>query len=241
MKDNHTKKGVWGFVSIPGMESEEDYFKHHLDKYALVKKVIEKKNPKTILDIGVATGIFYSLLENLSRYEIHGIDFVSNFIHVLQKRGIHAKQCNLEKEKLPYGDAIFDLIICDSIIEHTLKPKHLISEIYRALKPGGTFILVTPNATGIMRRWNYLRGRNQFWPLIDNLYSKEYLQRCSVFYAQEELKFVLEDNHLTLDEVDYLNEESHDSNTLATKIGRFLGLFIPRFRDVIFIVGSRKQ
>ena len=240
MKDDEIKGKEWDFVSIANMNSEEDYFTHHLRKYCLVRDIIVEESPKTILDIGVGTGIFYSLLPDFSKYEVHGIEFVSNFIPLLQKRGIRTHQCNIEKDPIPHVDATFDLVICDSIIEHTLKPKHLISEIYRVLKPGGSFILVAPNATSFIRRWGHFRGRNLFEPLINNLYTKDYLARCSVFYSEKELRFVLENNSLSIKRVDYINETSHDARSLAVSIARFLGLFVPKFRDVIFVTGIKK-
>lgn len=233
------KENIWSFVSIPNMEFEEKYFRHHLKKYLLVKDIIEKKNPQTILDIGVGTGIFYSLFKKLSIYKIYGIEFVSNFIPLLQKRGITAVQSNIEKEPIPFETETFDFIICDSILEHTLNPKHLLSEIYRLLKPNGYFVLVVPNATSAVLRWSHLRGRNIFWPLIDNLHTKDYLARCSVFYSDKELKFAFEESNLKINQIDYINETSHDLRKLTVKILRFLGFLLPRFRDVIIVTGNK--
>lgn len=240
MKNFELNSNVWSFVSIPpSMESEEKYFRHHLGKYLLVKDIIEKTNPETILDIGAGTGIFYSLFKNFSAYRVYGIEFVYNFIPLLQKRGITGIQCNIEKEKIPFNDASFDFVICDSILEHTLNPKHLISEINRVLKPDGHFVLVVPNATSALLRWSHLRGRNIFWPLIDNLNTKDYLVRCSVFYSENELKFSLKKSNLKINQIDYINETSRDLNKLMVKILRFLGFLLPRFRDVIIVTGNK--
>jgi ubiquinone/menaquinone biosynthesis C-methylase UbiE len=240
MENVESNRNVWNFVSIPpSMESEEKYFRNHLGKYVLVKDIIEKANPETILDIGVGTGIFYSLFKDLSVYKIYGIEFVSNFIPLLQKRGITGIQCNIEKEKIPFEDASFDFVICDSILEHTLNPKHLFSEINRVLKPNGHFVVVVPNGTSALLRWSHLRGRNIFWPLIDNLHTKDYLVRCSVFYSEDELKFAFRESNLKIDKIDYINETSRDLSKIIVKILRFIGLLLPRFRDVVIATGSK--
>ena len=234
------KEKVWDFVNIPSIGyDEEDYYNHHLKKYGLVKEVIKNINPRCILDIGVATGIFYSLLPDFHDKKVLGVDIVPEYIPILKKRGIKAQLCNIEKESILSSDGSFDMIICDSILEHTLKPKHLTTEMHRVLKPGGIFIVVVPNATSIIRRWNHLRGRSVFEPLIDNLYSRDYLSRCSVFYSENELRFILNGSQLVVDRVAYINETSHDVNKLVIKVFRLFGALVPQFRDVIFLVGRK--
>lgn len=240
LNEQETKK-AWDFVNIPriGLD-EKDYYNHHLKKYGLVKRVIENLNPKSVLDIGIATGIFYSLLPNFDNSKVLGIDIVPEYIPILKKRGIEARLCNIEKESIPCPDESFDMVICDSIFEHTLKPKHLTAEIRRVLKSGGVFIVVVPNAVNIKLRWSQMRGRNIFEPLIDNLYFRDYLSRCSIFYSERELRFILGKGDLIVDKVDYINETSHDVNKFLTKIFRLISIFVPQFRDVIFLTGHKK-
>lgn len=233
-------KKYYDFVHINSLKfDEEDYFINHKEKYLLLKKLIENKKPKSILDIGAGSGIFYSLLDESYAEKVLAIEVVPEFVEVLKKRGINAKVCNVEKEEIPATDNSFDMVICDSILEHTLKPKKLVSKIYRCLKSGGIYVVIIPNATSIMRRWHFLRGRNLFWPLIDNLYTKNYLPRCSIFYSEKELKFILEDSDLIINEVQFINETFHDDKALSVKACRFLSLFNTKFKDVIFLVGKK--
>ena len=46
--------------------------------------------------------------------------------------------------KLPFGDEIFDTILCSEVLEHLSNPGALFSEFQRILKPGGRIILSTP-------------------------------------------------------------------------------------------------
>ena len=51
-----------------------------------------------------------------------------------------------EKDIYPYSGATFDTILCCELIEHLFgDPMHLMSEVNRILKPGGHFVLTTPN------------------------------------------------------------------------------------------------
>ncbi len=51
-----------------------------------------------------------------------------------------------EKDIFPYPDASFDTVLCCELLEHlTADPMHMMSEIHRVLKPGGSLLLTTPN------------------------------------------------------------------------------------------------
>ncbi|HLW02121.1 MAG TPA: class I SAM-dependent methyltransferase [Ktedonobacterales bacterium] len=52
-------------------------------------------------------------------------------------------------ECLPFADDSFDLIVAAWVFEHIEHPEQACREIYRALKPGGRLIFLTPNS------WNY--------------------------------------------------------------------------------------
>ena len=52
---------------------------------------------------------------------------------------------DLQNEKYPFEDESFDIIFSKSVIEHLRDPDYLVDEAYRLLKPGGTFICMTPS------------------------------------------------------------------------------------------------
>jgi len=45
---------------------------------------------------------------------------------------------------LPFGDAVFDIVLCTEMLEHVPDPEAVLSEIQRVLKPGGCLIMTTP-------------------------------------------------------------------------------------------------
>jgi SAM-dependent methyltransferase len=57
-------------------------------------------------------------------------------------------------EHLPYPDQFFDLVVSADTIEHTFSPGQTLAEIFRVLKPGGTFSasFPTPNS---LRKWGW--------------------------------------------------------------------------------------
>lgn len=49
---------------------------------------------------------------------------------------------------LPFGNATFDVITANMVLEHIAHPDVLLDEINRVLKPGGCFVVHTPNRRG---------------------------------------------------------------------------------------------
>jgi SAM-dependent methyltransferase len=50
---------------------------------------------------------------------------------------------------LPFADASFDLVFSDNVFEHVEDPDRLFAQVHQVLRPGGVFLLKTPN------RWHY--------------------------------------------------------------------------------------
>ncbi len=48
-------------------------------------------------------------------------------------------------DAIPYPDAYFDLAFCDNVLEHLEDPERVFREVARVLKPGGRFLVKTPN------------------------------------------------------------------------------------------------
>ncbi|MFL6595371.1 MAG: class I SAM-dependent methyltransferase [Chthoniobacterales bacterium] len=74
---------------------------------------------------------------------------------------------DLNTQPLPYPDASFDLVTCTEVIEHLEHFRSAIREIGRVLRPGGVFVISTPNVLNVRSRLRYLFFGffNMFGPL----------------------------------------------------------------------------
>lgn len=61
-----------------------------------------------------------------------------------QRPGVEFRQAVVPP--LPFDDATFDCVISFQVIEHIEKDKEFVREIHRVLRPGGRFVVTTPNA-----------------------------------------------------------------------------------------------
>lgn len=114
----------------------------NLFKYLLV--FLKNQHFKRFLDIGCADGSFSVTAKEFAD-EVYGIDIDDSAVKAARDRGILAYKADVDNEILPFEDGFFDCIFAGTIIEHLFDPDHLLDEMYRTLKNGGSAIITTPN------------------------------------------------------------------------------------------------
>src|SRR4029453_17000737 len=62
-------------------------------------------------------------------------------------------------ESLPFEAGSFDLVFSDNVFEHVANPAAVFAEAFRVLRPGGLFLIKTPN------RWHYVAMIASLTPL----------------------------------------------------------------------------
>lgn len=87
-------------------------------------------------------------------------------------------------ERLPFADAAFDVVIASWVLEHLPHPLVTWREIARVLRPGGRFLLLTPNRDHPIPRvsaW-LARLRTVQAPLVKSVYGREAADTFPVHY-----------------------------------------------------------
>ncbi|MFX0135401.1 MAG: class I SAM-dependent methyltransferase [Candidatus Hodarchaeota archaeon] len=112
-----------------------------------------------ILDIGCGNGILLTLVKSKYR-ELYGIDISNYALSIAKKHGVKTFKIDLNKEKLPFKDNFFDMVVCLDVIEHIFDPYYLLAEIHRVLKLKGELIISTPNIRFLKHLYSLLiKGR----------------------------------------------------------------------------------
>ena len=92
-----------------------------------------------ILDVGCGNGDFTTELLNMG-FDVQGIDIGDS-----NPLGERFTKVDIQHQKYPFPDNHFEIVFSKSVIEHLREPDYMVDEIYRILKPGGTFICLTPS------------------------------------------------------------------------------------------------
>jgi 2-polyprenyl-3-methyl-5-hydroxy-6-metoxy-1,4-benzoquinol methylase len=112
-----------------------------------------------LLDVGCAEGLF---LEQAVKdgWSVTGTE-ISPFAvrHGKEKLSLNVMQGELADMKFP--DDSFDAVTMWHVLEHTVNPVGVLSEIRRVLKDDGVFVMAIPNLDNILSQFAYrlIRGR----------------------------------------------------------------------------------
>lgn len=159
------EKPVHGLVSCPSCgagfleplpsaaELDEFYgnayydFDRYKDEHSgglLGKRLKKLSNNGRFLDIGCSTGHFLKGVRDSSGFEVFGTEFSKNAVsYAKEKLGLDVRQGDIWKAG--FSKDHFDYIHMNNVLEHVTDPAGFLSEVFRILKPGGTFQLLIPN------------------------------------------------------------------------------------------------
>lgn len=98
------------------------------------------------LDVGCGPGVLTKLVaERIRAARIVGVDQLDC------SSGIEFHPFNLdERARMPFEDATFDVVSCLETLEHVHDTDHLVSEIWRVLRPNGYALISVPRLDGIL-------------------------------------------------------------------------------------------
>jgi len=105
---------------------------------------------RRVLDLGCGRGEFLDLLRENGIAGI-GVDIDSEMIRACESKGLNVVKADLF-EYLDHIYEDFDGIFCSNVIEHmdVGRVLHLFRLAYRALRPGGIFLVATPNPESLI-------------------------------------------------------------------------------------------
>ncbi len=119
--------------------------------YEALLTEIRKTQSGKILDVGCGNGNLFRLLSD-GQYELFGIDFSENMITEAKKNcGDKASFSVADAEKIPFGDNIFDMVVCNASFHHYVHPSIVLAEMKRVLKAGGRLLIGDPYPPFVIR------------------------------------------------------------------------------------------
>ncbi|HEX2064796.1 MAG TPA: methyltransferase domain-containing protein [Acidimicrobiales bacterium] len=187
------------FAGAPG--EAEAYVADSLERFRITMALVPDLPPGTpVLELG-ANPYFLTRLLRGRGLEVTCANYFGERYEGLSRQVVTASrsgerqvyefdQFNVERDRFPYDDGAFGLVLCCEIIEHLPNdPVHMLAEIHRVLaQPDGTLLLSTPNATRLGNLLRVLRGENPY----EELSGHGTYGRHNREYTVDELRMLLE-------------------------------------------------
>lgn len=141
---HHEERGRIGFSWV---ETERaDYFRRWIGE------------GKRVLDIGCRDGTLTK--HYINGNEVVGLDIDLDALKYCKERFPIPIICADVNGELPFSESHFDVVVLAEVLEHTIFPELVISEVGRVLKKEGLFIGSTPNAFRLKNRLKFLLGED---------------------------------------------------------------------------------
>jgi ubiquinone/menaquinone biosynthesis C-methylase UbiE len=108
------------------LKTNKKWFNHYCE-YVLTGKILHVGN-----GLGYASALIKEKNENVTSLDVEINPDTINKEDVILYEG----------ERIPFGDASFDAVLCDYVIHHTPSPEKFIDELKRVIVPNGLLIVV---------------------------------------------------------------------------------------------------
>jgi 2-polyprenyl-3-methyl-5-hydroxy-6-metoxy-1,4-benzoquinol methylase len=126
-----------------------------------------------ILDVGCGAGL---LTENLvTQNTIWGVDISLSLLTLAKQKGL--KTILSSAEALPFKNQDFDIVLCVGVIPYYKEPDKIISEIRRAIKPGGKVVVTSTANSYALRFVRYMKNISGLKSQLEHLYTCEEMEQ----------------------------------------------------------------
>jgi ubiquinone/menaquinone biosynthesis C-methylase UbiE len=124
-------------------------------RMAALARLANVQPPDRLLEVGCGAG---HILQQFRQAPQTGLDLSERML--ARARGRLNGSTTLVRaaaERLPFGAASFDVVLCTEVLEHVLDPTVVIGELLRVAVPGGRIVISIPNEDNIDRAKRMLR------------------------------------------------------------------------------------
>lgn len=163
------------------------------------------------------------------------IDINDNVLNKANKKfNFILKPCDLAKDKIPFKNSFFNLVLLTETLEHfNLHPRRAINELYRVLKPSGRLIITTPNLFRLNNRIKFCLEKS----IYDDLKKEKIVHYRE--YSSKEIRYLLEGAGFSNIKINYADFNYLDANWFNKLINKIVGFFFPALRPNILVVAIK--
>jgi len=154
-------------------------------------------------------------------------------------------KCNLDKDRLPYADNVFDEVYIYNVISHLTNLGHLLGETRRVLKQAGKLVIFTPNAG--LWGW-YGNAFHGGYEKNNSKFDRDSKDRVFSIFTPNNLRNWLTEYDFRIEELAYAMEDNNRKEIVRTPrilagrmLIRALSLLSPRFMPLIKAVSAKSR
>lgn len=128
----------------------------HADYLQLVARRLDLGRVRRALDVGAGQGHWTRTVAALLSPEasIVGVEREPDWVAEAARRAAPNQHfVQGDADRLPFPDASFDLVTCQTLLIHVADPAAVIAEMRRVLRPGGQVLLAEPNNLANTASW----------------------------------------------------------------------------------------
>ncbi|MGV9799759.1 class I SAM-dependent methyltransferase [Mycobacterium sp. NPDC003449] len=130
-----------GERTIPGLAEENYWFRRHEVVY---QRLADRCAGRDVLEAGCGEGYGADLIAGVARRVI-GLDYDEATVAHVRARYPRVEVRHGNLAELPLADGSVDVVANFQVIEHLWDQGRFVSECHRVLRPGGVFLVSTPN------------------------------------------------------------------------------------------------
>lgn len=130
-------------VTLAGLESRGPHLR------AMIRKHFPADRDAVVLDLGCGHGTIVEFAHRAGYRRVTGVDRSPEQVHQARRLGIEGvEEGDLFESIARAASNSVDVVICFDVIEHLTRDElvPLVDEVFRALKPGGRWLIHAPNA-----------------------------------------------------------------------------------------------
>jgi SAM-dependent methyltransferase len=122
--------------------------------FRLLNKHLSRRRDLEVLDIGTGSGFFLEFArEVFPNSHFSGVEYDERLLAETVCRAPNANLIQGNAEDFDLGHGQYDLVVSFQVIEHLYSPGAMLDNVRTHLKPGGIFLVTTPNLSGLGARW----------------------------------------------------------------------------------------
>jgi len=153
-----TKVSVDTQIPSPYIESKSHLYRlkrklTYAFAFRLLNKYLTQRHDLQILEIGTGSGFFLEFAkESFPNSRFSGVEYDERLLAESALRAPHASLIQGNAENFSFEKGRYDLVVSFQVIEHLYNPSSMLENVRTHLKPGGIFLVTTPNLSGLGAR-----------------------------------------------------------------------------------------